>query len=973
MDSLLERGTGMLPSPSLEEMNLKIEACKAKLQKSTETLGAEHKDSLTIMLELANLLHEKEDYGEANSLCMSCLHLRSQSLGMTNPDTLATVRTYGAFCIKQKRFDEAEAVYGQLMSMWEASHGILHSELMLISDKLCEVYCRREMFEAARQVQERYISALKKALLEQHGYASREVKRVMESWDDYLHCVPAEEVWKACFDHLKIGIDAYSNLADAPATCQEDFLLAMHELAAQKTRRLKYAERAQTEEMVRTCLQERRRLLGANHPDTLSTLQCLAFFVQQQEGRFEEAEALYRECLTARRTVLGDTHPDTLTTMYGLGRIMQQLGNPVEAKDLIMSCLEGRLAVLGELHKDTLAAMHACADFNESTYSTYQLSLLGYEATYSRKVKVFGMFSAETLDIMFCLANFLWKRYLPISAPDEELESRAKKLMEDALPHYLTYLPYAQEVLGSDHPLTLVAYHNVGQLYRFAETERKDIDLAQRWLEASLEGMRRTVGPYHLNTYILQSDIGDLILKKDDSYQNPQLNEAAEAFEEAYRIAQVIFSSKSNQTANRATSSQNGYIFHATHRLSGAYVLQLQALSVLPEDKKDPAAVTKKQLQAEKMLRECLHALRCRSQELAAIVRRANLLAKEDACLEPAKKKITAEVAVENGETATGEELRTDKENEEGSSDEFDSTRFPVTPAVFTDFLLYVEVMQKLAMIHEDSLDAYAAETTLRAALRILSLCTMRVDEDGKVSADDAATNRKHYNVWFRALTRDLVRVLYKATLVVYNVLARMPNEDIPLIKIHEVQRGWQGLIDVFLLPHNADDSVFLLSGEESNDFTWLIATINALGLFYGTQCNKKKEQMTCFRAYLSFLCGSEPDAHSWSSNFVTHPPVVVSQKIGEVGVTVVDGSRPVARMDEESHRIRHENERKMLTELRRMITTAANSSEEEAPLGVQPHLDAMADRVREYNETSGHVSGDEVAEISNPLISHGY
>jgi hypothetical protein len=59
------------------------------------------------------------------------------------------------------------------------------------------------------------------------------------------------------------------------------------------------------------------RLLGAEHPDTLTSMANLASIYRNQ-GQWREAERLEVQVLEKRKSLLGDEHPDTLTSMVNL-------------------------------------------------------------------------------------------------------------------------------------------------------------------------------------------------------------------------------------------------------------------------------------------------------------------------------------------------------------------------------------------------------------------------------------------------------------------------------------------------------------------------------------------------------------------------------------------------------------------------------------------------------------------------------
>jgi hypothetical protein len=57
-------------------------------------------------------------------------------------------------------------------------------------------------------------------------------------------------------------------------------------------------------------MQKRKRVLGDEHPDTLTSMHNLTFTLQSQ-ARHEEAFALMKRCSQLREQVLGEQHPDT--------------------------------------------------------------------------------------------------------------------------------------------------------------------------------------------------------------------------------------------------------------------------------------------------------------------------------------------------------------------------------------------------------------------------------------------------------------------------------------------------------------------------------------------------------------------------------------------------------------------------------------------------------------------------------------
>jgi tetratricopeptide (TPR) repeat protein len=92
----------------------------------------------------------------------------------------------------------------------------------------------------------------------------------------------------------------------------------------------KYRE---AESVARVTLERGERVLGAEHPDTLGSINNLASLYQDQ-GRYGEAEPLLRRSLAAKESVLGAEHPRTLTGLNNLAFLYEDQGRYGEAETL---------------------------------------------------------------------------------------------------------------------------------------------------------------------------------------------------------------------------------------------------------------------------------------------------------------------------------------------------------------------------------------------------------------------------------------------------------------------------------------------------------------------------------------------------------------------------------------------------------------------------------------------------------------
>jgi tetratricopeptide (TPR) repeat protein len=99
----------------------------------------------------------------------------------------------------------------------------------------------------------------------------------------------------------------------------------------------------------------RRRVLGPEHPDTLSSLDELARDYAAQ-GEYAQAEALFRQVLETERRVHGPEHPNTLSTLSAMTKMYQRWGKYALAENYAAQALAGRRHVLGSKNVYTMVS-----------------------------------------------------------------------------------------------------------------------------------------------------------------------------------------------------------------------------------------------------------------------------------------------------------------------------------------------------------------------------------------------------------------------------------------------------------------------------------------------------------------------------------------------------------------------------------------------------------------------------------------
>jgi len=81
--------------------------------------------------------------------------------------------------------------------------------------------------------------------------------------------------------------------------------------------------------------------------------------IYKDQGRWKEAEDLYVLVLRTMKRVLGGEHPDTLTTMSNLAFMWKDLGKDNKALALLEQCIGLRTDIIGIDHPDTKSSIEA--------------------------------------------------------------------------------------------------------------------------------------------------------------------------------------------------------------------------------------------------------------------------------------------------------------------------------------------------------------------------------------------------------------------------------------------------------------------------------------------------------------------------------------------------------------------------------------------------------------------------------------
>jgi serine/threonine protein kinase/Tfp pilus assembly protein PilF len=311
---------------------------------------------------------------------------------------------------------------------------------------------------------------------------------------------------------------------------------------------------AEARQQLERAVELRRRVLGAEHPDTVSSMSELGL-LYFSEGKFARAEALLTPVLAIQRRDRGTEHPETLATMNDLAIIAGRQGDYARAVTLLDGVLKIQRRVLGEEHPDTLAVTNNLAS-NLLSEGKYAEAAELYRKAAEGRLRVLGpqhpatLASLNNLAIAYrnlgdytrageiLTAVLETRRHILGERHPDTLDSMSSQaLLYQAEGKYAQAEPILEQVvegrrrvLGEEHSTTLLTLNHLAELFRREGKLERAGTLFNQLLNVRL----RVTGPDHANTASVLSSLGAIELERQHySDAEPLLRRALSAFEKS--------------------------------------------------------------------------------------------------------------------------------------------------------------------------------------------------------------------------------------------------------------------------------------------------------------------------------------------------------------------------------------------------------------------------------------------------------
>jgi tetratricopeptide (TPR) repeat protein len=311
------------------------------LQGQVSTLGAQSRDALNTMVNLAGLHNDECHWIEAEALLVEAATGCVDSLGSNHSLTLNAktllATTYRSLC----RWSEAQELELQLLEVHKSQLGASHPRTLAVMSNLAFTYRKQGRLEAAEQLQLQLLQTyLANPDLEVETLALK--SHLANTYKDQGRLSEASS--------LQSAVLQASQTVLGPS--HFDTLTCMSQLSSTYCAQGRYSDALDLETQT---LAIREPILGAEHLFTVDSRAILTM-AYRGLGRLDEAESLGLQALTSHRRKLGERHSLTLDSKIGLASTLRAQGRLKEASN--MECDVAR--VRGEIRMETRQLQESC-------------------------------------------------------------------------------------------------------------------------------------------------------------------------------------------------------------------------------------------------------------------------------------------------------------------------------------------------------------------------------------------------------------------------------------------------------------------------------------------------------------------------------------------------------------------------------------------------------------------------------------
>jgi tetratricopeptide (TPR) repeat protein len=235
-------------------------------------------------------------------------------------------------------------------------------------------------------------------------------------------------------------------------------------------------------------METRRRVLGEEHPDTLTSTANLAL-IHRDQGRWSEAEKIQVQVIETMTRILGEEHLGTLISIGNLASTYRGQRRWSEAEKTQVQIIETMTRILGEEHPDTLTSIANLASTYRGQGRWSEAEKIQVQVMETRR----RLLGEEHPDTLTSIAN------LALIHRDQGRWSEAEKIQ-------VQIIETMTRILGEEHLGTLTSMDNLASTYRgqrrWSEAEKIQVQIT--------EAMTRILGEEHPDTLITIDNLASI-------------------------------------------------------------------------------------------------------------------------------------------------------------------------------------------------------------------------------------------------------------------------------------------------------------------------------------------------------------------------------------------------------------------------------------------------------------------------------
>jgi tetratricopeptide (TPR) repeat protein len=436
------------------------------------SLGDDHLDTLASQSGIGRELGELQQLAEAERIVRATLAAYERVLGEDHKETLDTRSLLALQLHYQGKYDESEAITRDVLERRRRLLGPDHVDTLGTMSELGRFLTYRGKYADAAKVLRETVDAQRRVGDPTLAGTLTNLGQVLTRQKELAAAEP----------YLREALEIRRRMLgeDHPQTVSDAGNLAAVIMDMDKL--------AEAEPLAREALTKSRVIFGDEHASTLKNMNTLGQ-VLFRLNRFTETEPLYREALATGRRVLGENHPDVIIWIANMGYVLLRLGRPAEAEPYFREALDKNRRALGETHPYTLAMTRNLVDLLRQQRKLADAEAVLRQAL-ERMRRLQGEDHPETLTMTRNLADVL----------------RQQNKLADAESLIRPALERVRRKNGEDHPEMIALLSYFGGVLR----DEGKLDEAEICFQQALDATRRRFGAEHANTLTAILRMGSL-------------------------------------------------------------------------------------------------------------------------------------------------------------------------------------------------------------------------------------------------------------------------------------------------------------------------------------------------------------------------------------------------------------------------------------------------------------------------------